>query len=95
MGFCITIQFGDLIKAVGEEGAYWLFGSLCLLGGFYVFFFVPETQNLSLDEIQLYFVKRSKSTTNITTDTIQTLWGGIHSNRNGSPSENKYSESSL
>jgi hypothetical protein len=68
LGFLVTIVFGDLMSGLGEDGAYWLFAFLCLMGAFYVYFFVPETKGRTLDEIQLYFLSSVPEEENRTGD---------------------------
>jgi len=55
LAFCMTLGFGDLMRAVGEDGGYWIFGGVSFGGLVYIYFCVPETKGKSLDEIQAHF----------------------------------------
>jgi len=37
---------------MGTHGALWLFAAICIVGLFFVIFFVPETKGKSLEEIE-------------------------------------------
>ncbi|KAG5676724.1 hypothetical protein PVAND_006536 [Polypedilum vanderplanki] len=50
--FIVTKTFADIVAAIGNHGAFWFFGVICLIGLFFVIFFVPETQGKSLEEIE-------------------------------------------
>lgn len=56
LAFTVTNIFGTLQQAINDDGTYWLFASICVVGTFFIYFFVPETKGRSLAEIQLYFV---------------------------------------
>lgn len=45
-----------LLLLGGVYGVQWLFSLSCLLSIFFVFFFLPETHNQNLDQIEEYFV---------------------------------------
>jgi facilitated trehalose transporter len=54
--------------AVGNHGAFWFFGSVCLVGLFFVIFYVPETQGKSLEDIERKMmgpVRRMSSVANL------------------------------
>jgi len=44
--------FKDLFRILGQEFFYLLFAVVCLFGGIFAYFFVPETNRKSQDEIQ-------------------------------------------
>lgn len=50
--FLVTKTFQNIIAAICMYGTLWLFASFCLLGLFFVIFFVPETRGKSLEEIE-------------------------------------------
>jgi len=55
-GFIVAKTFIDLIESpLGESGTFWLYGSVCFIGGLFTLIFVPETRNKSVEEIQQYF----------------------------------------
>ncbi|XP_067008375.2 facilitated trehalose transporter Tret1 [Anabrus simplex] len=66
--FIVTKTFADLLETLGPHGAFWLFGSVCFISLFFVFFCVPETQGKSLEDIEKRFkgpVRRMSSLANI------------------------------
>lgn len=50
--FIVTKTFTDLVYLLGTHGAFWFFCFFCILSMFFVFFWVPETQGRSLEEIE-------------------------------------------
>lgn len=50
--FLVTKSFQDLKAVVGQHGAFWMFGVICLFGLFFVILLVPETQGKSLEDIE-------------------------------------------
>lgn len=49
-----TIRGYQIVKDwTGLYGVFWVFGSMCLLGGVFSYFVVPETKGKSLREIQI------------------------------------------
>ncbi|XP_045448033.1 facilitated trehalose transporter Tret1-like isoform X2 [Melitaea cinxia] len=50
--FAVTKSFHNIIAAINMYGTVWLFAVLCLIGLFFVIFFVPETRGKSLEEIE-------------------------------------------
>lgn len=50
--FLVTKTFLDIINVIGAYGAFWLFGSVCVVGMFFVIMCVPETQGQSLEDIE-------------------------------------------
>jgi len=53
--FLVTKYFRDILEVLGDAVGYWIFAGLCLLGGFYVMYFVPETNGKTLEEIQNFY----------------------------------------
>ncbi|ODM99725.1 Facilitated trehalose transporter Tret1 [Orchesella cincta] len=58
LSFVVTKFFADIISLIGESGCYWLFAGFCCLGFVYIFFFVPETNGKTLEDIQRTFRRR-------------------------------------
>lgn len=52
LAFLITSTFSTMNKTFGNGQTFWIFSGFCLMGGVFVFFFVPETKGKSLPEIQ-------------------------------------------
>ena len=50
--FVVTKTFQDITSALGEDGAFWMFGLICVAGLIFVIGFVPETRGRSLEEIE-------------------------------------------
>ncbi|XP_023158440.1 facilitated trehalose transporter Tret1 isoform X2 [Ceratitis capitata] len=66
--FVVTKTFRDMIDTMGTHGAFWLFGSICVVGLFFVIFCVPETQGKTLEDIERKMmgrVRRMSSVANI------------------------------
>ncbi|XP_049809582.1 facilitated trehalose transporter Tret1-2 homolog [Schistocerca nitens] len=53
MSFLVTRFFGDITDALGNYGAFFVFSLCALLASLYVYFFVPETNGKTLEEIQI------------------------------------------
>ncbi|XP_001664195.2 facilitated trehalose transporter Tret1-2 homolog [Aedes aegypti] len=52
LAFLITKIFPYLPDALGIAGVFWLFSGLSLVGTVFVFFIVPETKGIALEDIQ-------------------------------------------
>lgn len=50
--FLMTYTFPILNGALGASGVFWLYGGVCLAGLLFVWNFVPETKNKTLEEIE-------------------------------------------
>lgn len=50
--FVVTKAFQDVVTLIGQEGTFWLFGIICIVGLIFVRLFVPETSGRSLEEIE-------------------------------------------
>lgn len=50
--FIVTKTFTDIVTSIGQSGAFWMFGSVCFVGLFFVIFCVPETQGKTLEDIE-------------------------------------------
>lgn len=53
--FLVTETFKSMISGITEEGVFWFYGSVCVLGVLFVLFKVPETKGRSLEELERYF----------------------------------------
>lgn len=61
-GFIVAKTFVDLIQSpLRESGTFWLYGSVCFIGGIFTLVFVPETRNKSIEEIQDFFRSNKKA----------------------------------
>ncbi|CAH4031080.1 facilitated trehalose transporter Tret1-like [Pieris brassicae] len=56
--FIVTKTFYNLVKAIEPSGAFWLFGSICFTGLFFVIICVPETRGKSLEQIENKLTRR-------------------------------------
>uniref|UniRef100_A0A2M4A4U2 Facilitated trehalose transporter Tret1 n=1 Tax=Anopheles triannulatus TaxID=58253 RepID=A0A2M4A4U2_9DIPT len=66
--FVVTKTFADITAAIGNHGAFWMFGSVCIIGLLFVILYVPETQGKSLEDIERKMmgrVRRMSSVANI------------------------------
>ena len=50
--FILTYTFPLLNRALGTAGTFWLYSTICAAGFLFVFFFVPETRDKSLEQIE-------------------------------------------
>jgi sugar porter (SP) family MFS transporter len=48
----VTLTFLSLIEALGRSYTFWLYAVLCIVAWLYVYYFMPETKGLSLEEIE-------------------------------------------
>ena len=47
-------------KSLGEYGTFWFYMSWCVVGVFFVYFFLPETKGKSFEEIERMFANKKK-----------------------------------
>jgi facilitated trehalose transporter len=50
--FVVTKSFQDIMMIIGQQGTFWLFGLICIIGLIFVICCVPETSGRSLEEIE-------------------------------------------
>lgn len=50
--FVVSLFFLSLYQSLGQAGTFCLFASLCWLGMLFVYYFVPETSGISLEQIE-------------------------------------------
>lgn len=55
--FILTYSFPMLNTTLGAAGTFWLYGVICLAGGVFVVFYLPETKGKTLEEIEKELVK--------------------------------------
>ena len=48
----VSLTFLTLIQSVGTGRTFWLYAALCVLAWIFVYLFVPETKNCSLEQIE-------------------------------------------
>lgn len=48
----LMILMDFFVDLLGTHGAFWLFAAVCVVGVFFVIFFVPETRGKTLEEIE-------------------------------------------
>jgi MFS transporter, SP family, galactose:H+ symporter len=56
--FVVAQTFLELTKGIGESATFWMFAGFCLLAFLWIWRYVPETKNKSLEEIQAMFSDR-------------------------------------
>ncbi|OWR42276.1 hypothetical protein KGM_206281 [Danaus plexippus plexippus] len=52
VGFGLTTSFTTMVKVLGGDVTFWIFGGSCVLAFLFTFFFLPETKGKTLNEIQ-------------------------------------------
>lgn len=55
--FILTYSFPMLNSSLGAAGTFWLYGVICLAGGVFVVFYLPETKGKSLEELEKELIK--------------------------------------
>ncbi|MCD8318430.1 MAG: sugar porter family MFS transporter [Paraprevotella sp.] len=55
--FILTYTFPMLNTGLGAAGTFWLYGIICLCGGIFVWYRLPETKGKSLEEIEQELIK--------------------------------------
>lgn len=55
--FILTYTFPVLNSGLGAAGTFWLYGIICLAGGIFVTFCLPETKGKSLEELEKELIK--------------------------------------
>ncbi|KAK3919420.1 Facilitated trehalose transporter Tret1 [Frankliniella fusca] len=53
--FLVIKTYPQLRRALGTDGAFWLYAALCLASCLFVALLLPETKGKTLDEIECYF----------------------------------------
>ncbi|XP_076372207.1 solute carrier family 2, facilitated glucose transporter member 8-like isoform X2 [Tachypleus tridentatus] len=73
--FLVTKEFYYLIDLIHDYGAYWTFGSLCLLSCVFVAILVPETKGKTLEDIENHFQgkKQPLHSVNALGDDLETI----------------------
>ena len=59
--FVLTYTFPLLNKSLGAAGTFWVYSGVCLLGFIFIMIKLPETKGKSLEEIEKYLLKKSKT----------------------------------
>ncbi|XP_068625027.1 facilitated trehalose transporter Tret1-like [Battus philenor] len=60
MNFVTLIVFNPLVELLGLGPVFYGFSGICLIGAAYSHFCLPETKGLSVDAIQLLFLKKNQ-----------------------------------
>ncbi|CAK1601950.1 unnamed protein product [Parnassius mnemosyne] len=63
--FIVTKTFLNITEVIHMHGTVWLFSVICLVGLFFVIFYVPETRGKSLEEIEKKLTGGSRRIRNI------------------------------
>jgi facilitated trehalose transporter len=66
--FIVTKTFTNISIALNMYGTMWLFTVICVVGLFFVIFFVPETRGISLEEIEKKLTGGTRKIRNVTSN---------------------------
>lgn len=58
LSFVVSFTFPIMQDAMGVDGPFWIFVGFSFLGVIFVFFFIPETKGIPLEDIQKIFYDR-------------------------------------
>lgn len=58
VGFASNKLFLSMVAAFTLNGTFWFYSCVSAVGVVVLYFTLPETENKTLQEIQVYFVKR-------------------------------------
>uniref|UniRef100_A0A0K8TQS7 Putative sugar transporter n=1 Tax=Tabanus bromius TaxID=304241 RepID=A0A0K8TQS7_TABBR len=64
-GFIATKTYLNLDQGLGLNGTMWFFTSINILGLLFVLFMMPETENCTLEDIELHFAQNNLKLTDI------------------------------
>lgn len=65
MAFCTTKTYYSLETTIGLFGMLSLFAIVDILGLFYIYMYLPETERRTLEEIELHFSDNNKKLSDI------------------------------
>lgn len=60
VAFAVVQSFRYLIDWIGVHGTYSVYASFCMMEAFFVYFYLPETKNLTIDEIQIKLAGKTR-----------------------------------
>ena len=58
--FVLTYTFPLLNKLLNASGTFWLYGTICIFGFWFIFRRLPETKGKSLEEIERVLINKGK-----------------------------------
>ncbi|CAL4099030.1 unnamed protein product, partial [Meganyctiphanes norvegica] len=56
--FCVSHTYPSIKNKLGQEGAFWIYGIVCVMLAFVAFFIIPETKGRELEEISQEFCEK-------------------------------------
>lgn len=65
LGFISTKTYLNLDKGLSLNGVMWFYSVINLIGLFYVYFLLPETENRTLEDIEVHFSDNTRKLTDI------------------------------
>jgi hypothetical protein len=80
MGFITTKTYFNLESTFSLSGVILLYGVIDCIGFFYIFFFLPETERRTLEDIEIHFSDNKRKLTDIK---IKKQADVVKSNNNG------------
>jgi len=51
--FVVAMMFLSLLHSIGPSNTFWLYGLVCVMALGFVYFYVPETKGLTLEQIEI------------------------------------------
>lgn len=58
VGFASNKLFLNMVTTFTLNGTFWFYSGVCIIGCIVLYFILPETENKTLQEIQVYFEKK-------------------------------------
>lgn len=51
----VTSIYSPMVSAISEAGVFWFYATFCLICAIYVWLFIPETNNVTIDKINNFY----------------------------------------
>lgn len=73
LGFITTKTYLNLDKGLALSGAMWFYTAVNLIGLVFVYYYMPETENRTLEDIEMHFSENDKKLTDIKIPKISSI----------------------